>query len=72
MVHCKDCRYWDYTNDQSGFCRRGAPRPAPLAIPKGQMGVLEFTLVWPSTAKDDSCGEGEPIEEADAGNGSIP
>ena len=50
---CKNCDFWDYTTDQGGFCRRNAPIPVPMSEKSGP-----FTLVWPSTSKDDWCADG--------------
>jgi len=52
---CGDCMYWDYTTDQAGLCRRNAPVPIPQPASKSQ----QFTLVIPSTSKDDWCGQFE-------------
>ena len=57
---CSDCKNWDYTKGNFGFCRRYAPSPT---IVKGQT-TEEYTLVWPSTGRDDWCNEYERYLES--------
>lgn len=49
---CKDCVYWDsgvYEDLGQGLCRRDNPT----------VGTHGVTAVWPTTAENDGCGEGE-------------
>jgi len=48
---CADCKKWEYRNNNFGFCRANAPAPT---IAKASASD-EFTLVWPSTGRDDFC-----------------
>jgi len=57
MKKCKDCKNWDYQSDNFGFCRANAPCPSVVAKSS------EYVLVWPSTGKDDWCGQFK-VEEA--------
>jgi len=54
IVKCKDCKFWDYVKGDSALCRRMPPTAVPMRVAEG----VELTLVWPSTMKDDWCGEG--------------
>ncbi len=49
-ARCADCRKWDYTQNNFGFCRASAPVPS---IVEG--GQATYALVWPSTGMDDWC-----------------
>jgi hypothetical protein len=51
--NCKNCRKWDYTSNNFGFCRANAPIPMIVPDVKGR----ELALVWPSTGMDDWCME---------------
>jgi len=57
-VYCKDCVFWDVTQEGStmrsreGRCRRHAPTPQADDIKQ------DFGTVWPATFEDDWCGEG--------------
>jgi len=55
---CADCRKWDYTSNNFGFCRANAP--IPMVVPEDQKNAL----CWPSTGMDDWCMEfeGVPLE----------
>ena len=48
---CAECRKWDYTTGNFGFCRAHAP--APTICKGGQSD--EYQLVWPSTGMNDWC-----------------
>ena len=50
---CSDCIKWDYTDNNFGFCRAGAPRPTIAVASKDG----SYTLVWPSTGMEDWCYE---------------
>ena len=50
---CSDCKDWDYVKGNFGFCRHNAPSPM---VVRGTV-KDEYTLVWPSTGRDDFCGE---------------
>jgi len=56
---CADCKKWDYTQNNFGFCRASAPVPS---IVEG--GTATYALVWPSTGMDDWCMAFEASEEA--------
>lgn len=49
-ARCADCKKWDYTQNNFGFCRASAPVPT---IVEG--GTATYALVWPSTGMDDWC-----------------
>lgn len=48
---CTECRKWDYTTGNFGFCRAHAPVPT---VCRGTQSD-EYQLVWPSTGMDDWC-----------------
>ena len=48
---CADCRTWEYNKGNFGYCKKNAPSPT---IVKGKT-TEEYTLVWPSTGRDDWC-----------------
>ena len=54
---CETCEHWQRHTEKDkenyGFCRRYAPQPTVTAAAPG----LEFQIIWPSTGKDDFCGE---------------
>jgi len=54
-MNCEKCKFWERRKDEKdfGFCKRFPPSPAVTAVATG----LEFQIVWPSTGKDDNCGE---------------
>jgi hypothetical protein len=56
---CSDCKKWDYHKGNFGFCRAKAPRPT---IVRGAVHD-EYTLVWPSTGRDDWCEDFEAIRD---------
>jgi hypothetical protein len=55
-VECSGCKYWKAGNERStwGQCRKNAPVPytdkQPRSTPNAQ---------WPTTKRDDWCGEAE-------------
>lgn len=57
MQTCNGCQHWtEHTEEEKinyGFCRRYAPRPTVCAIVDG----MTYQIIWPSTGKDDTCGE---------------
>jgi hypothetical protein len=61
---CKNCTYWSRGQDDISFglCRRYAPSPTVMELsPHG----ANYHIVWPSTGRDDVCGEFESyIKEA--------
>lgn len=52
---CADCKKWDYTSNNFGFCRANAP--VPMVVEGGKK---DYALVWPSTGMDDWCFEFDP------------
>jgi len=48
---CGDCGCWDPTEGNFGFCRARAPSPSVLKGTENE----QYTLVWPSTGRDDWC-----------------
>ena len=52
IVRCEECVFWDFKKDNAGFCKCRAPQPTVSVKDK------EYILVWPSTLKDDGCGDG--------------
>ncbi len=52
---CSDCIKWDYTSQNSGFCRANAPYPQVVPASAG-----DLALCWPSTGTDDWCMSFEP------------
>jgi hypothetical protein len=54
-ARCADCRKWDYTANNFGFCRANAP--VASVVPEGKQGG--WALCWPSTGIDDWCMEFE-------------
>lgn len=54
-MNCKRCIYWEEHGDNPsfGFCKRYAPNPTTMPV----NGIVEFQIIWPSTGKDDWCGE---------------
>lgn len=59
---CSDCEYWDFRSNNFGFCRANGPR---ATIVKGTSSD-EYTLVWPSTGRDDWCNQFKPVRELEA------
>ena len=57
---CADCKFWDYSSSNQGFCRRKAPSPTVMAK------ATEYVLVWPSTGLDDWCCEFVKAEDMQA------
>ncbi len=57
-VYCKDCVFWDVTQEgtttrtREGRCRRHAPTPQDDDLEK------DYGTIWPATFEDDWCGEG--------------
>ena len=60
MLTCKDCPYWDKQIKDEGICRKNAPRPTVVAVPKAAKN-LEYVLVLPSTKRDDWFAECQSI-----------
>jgi hypothetical protein len=58
-TRCSDCKYWDYSKSNFGFCRFNAPIPT---IIKGET-TEEYILVWPSTGRDDFCSKFEAARD---------
>jgi len=59
MRRCADCQWWEPAggeiyNPSSGKCHRNAPSA------KGE--CLVYRLVWPTTERDDWCGEFSPYQ----------
>ncbi len=55
IVRCEECPAWVFSKDATGFCKRRAPQPTVMKkVNAGE----EYELVWPSTLKDDGCGDG--------------
>ena len=61
---CENCRMWQglYEKSKTGTCRRHAPRPTFDSL------VTDSEVLWPTTERDDYCGEFEgrvslPVQE---------
>jgi hypothetical protein len=54
-MNCQSCMFWETHKDEDnfGYCKRYAPGPTVLARIDG----MNFQIIWPSTGKDDWCGE---------------
>ena len=61
-ARCADCKHWDYAKGNFGFCRFNAPSPS---VVKGKT-IDEYTLVWPSTGRDDFCSEYDAVRDLKA------
>ena len=59
-MKCSDCKFWERHTDNPlfGFCKRNAPRPEITSIETGR----KYQIIWPSTGKDDWCGQHEAME----------
>lgn len=53
MKKCSACDYWDFTGENFGLCKR---YPPSATIVKEDISAI-YAIVWPSTGKDDYCGE---------------
>jgi hypothetical protein len=55
---CALCQFWhEMVGDETGQCRRYAPRPAMFAALPNTGGEGEVEAVWPQTNAEDWCGE---------------
>ena len=60
---CETCRWWDSAKYE-GQCRRHAPRLSGQAAPHGNATHQDpMFRAWPTTWRDDWCGEHQPREE---------
>lgn len=60
---CHGCRYWQLIGDEflDGECRRHAPRLSGMAAPHGDAIHQDPKwAMWPTTFRDDWCGEFAP------------
>lgn len=65
MAHCKDCKYWQYDFEDSGFCHRYPPDPINSALSRyattrSISWCGEFASRDAQTTADLSPSEGEP------------
>ena len=54
LITCDDCLYYDALTDETGHCRRYAPRPTLRANDR-------VTTQWPIVQVNDSCGDARSI-----------
>jgi hypothetical protein len=50
---CDHCKFWEFSKESTGYCRRYAPRPSIVNISKGET----IDIIQPITSSDDWCGE---------------
>ena len=56
---CNNCKFWQILLEE-GQCRRHAPRLIMAGCGVGE--IPEYSNDWPTTGKDDWCGEFKPQE----------
>ena len=68
-MDCENCKFWEpgHTAD-SGNCRRHAPRFIQGQFQPTEDGYMpDRDAIWPRTAADDWCGDGEPRTDSKPG-----
>ena len=61
--YCHTCRFWQSFDNEvfDGDCRREAPKLAGMAAPHGNATFQDpKAAMWPTTQRDDWCGEFAP------------
>jgi hypothetical protein len=54
MIKCKDCKYYDKTNENSGTCHKNPPN-----LPFQGMRINYDGTKFPNVLKNDWCGQAE-------------
>jgi hypothetical protein len=56
---CKDCRFWQFMQNERGICRRNSPVARDMQMGEDGRSVV-YRVSWPETHEADWCGDFQP------------